>query len=168
MNTLVCNFFGGPGAGKSVHAAYSFYRLKKDGFIAELITEYAKDLVYENSIEFLNKYPQKVFAEQRHRIDRVYGKVEMCIVDSPMLMPIFYHENLDQDYVLSEFNRYNNYNIFVQREGTFETEGRIHSVEESKVVDKLILDFFERNKIPYIIVNQKDEFASYANIVSAQ
>ena len=47
MSCLVVNLFGVPGAGKSTGAAYIFSKLKLVGINAELITEFAKDKVWE-------------------------------------------------------------------------------------------------------------------------
>jgi adenylylsulfate kinase-like enzyme len=41
----VINLFGGPGTGKSTLAAALFTDLKMKGINAELVTEFAKDLV---------------------------------------------------------------------------------------------------------------------------
>ena len=49
-NTLVVNLFGVPGAGKSTGAAHIFSCIKMAGVNAELITEYAKDKVWERTI----------------------------------------------------------------------------------------------------------------------
>ena len=46
---LVINLFGVPGSGKSTGAAYIFSRLKMAGINAELITEFAKDKVWEGN-----------------------------------------------------------------------------------------------------------------------
>lgn len=46
---LVVNLFGVPGAGKSTGAAYVFSKLKMKGINAELVTEFAKDIVWENN-----------------------------------------------------------------------------------------------------------------------
>ncbi len=48
--TLVINMFAGPGAGKSTLAAGTFFRLKCLGVNAEIAPEYAKDLVWEESL----------------------------------------------------------------------------------------------------------------------
>ena len=47
---LVVNLFGAPGAGKSTGAAYIFSQLKMAGINAELVTEFAKDKVWESCI----------------------------------------------------------------------------------------------------------------------
>lgn len=49
MSALIVNLFGVPGAGKSTGAAYIFSRLKMLGINAELVTEFAKDKVWENN-----------------------------------------------------------------------------------------------------------------------
>ena len=47
--TLVVNLFGAPGSGKSTAAAYIFALLKMAGINAELVTEFAKDKVWEEA-----------------------------------------------------------------------------------------------------------------------
>ena len=54
---ILVNLYGAPGAGKSSGAAYIFSKLKMAGVNAELVTEFAKDKVYEHS--------KKVFENQR-------------------------------------------------------------------------------------------------------
>lgn len=48
---LVVNLFGTPGAGKSTGVAYIFSNLKMRGINAELVTEFAKDMVWEDNKE---------------------------------------------------------------------------------------------------------------------
>lgn len=66
---LIVNLFGAPGAGKSTGAAYIFSQLKMLGVNAELVTEFAKDKVWENSVDVLNDQ-MYVFSKQHHRISR--------------------------------------------------------------------------------------------------
>ena len=49
MSAQIVNLFGAPGAGKSTGAAYIFSKLKLAGVNAELVTEFAKDKVWESS-----------------------------------------------------------------------------------------------------------------------
>lgn len=53
MKTIVVNLFGAPGAGKSTGAAYIFALLKMAGVEAELVTEFAKDKVWEGNTAVL-------------------------------------------------------------------------------------------------------------------
>lgn len=47
MKTTVINLIGSPGTGKSTIAAELFARMKWLGFDVELVSEYAKELVWE-------------------------------------------------------------------------------------------------------------------------
>ena len=51
---ILINLFGAPGAGKSTGAAYIFSQLKMRGVNVELVTEFAKDKVWEKSVEVFN------------------------------------------------------------------------------------------------------------------
>lgn len=61
-NTLVVNLFGVPGAGKSTGAAYIFSCIKMAGVNAELITEYAKDKVWERNDEAFRNQASVIFS----------------------------------------------------------------------------------------------------------
>ena len=56
-NTLLVNFYAGPGAGKSTGAAYIFAKLKMKGIDSEYVSEYAKDRVWQDD-QFPLKYCQ--------------------------------------------------------------------------------------------------------------
>ena len=62
---IVVNLFGAPGAGKSTGAAYIFAKLKMAGINAELVTEFAKDKVWEEYAE--------VFKNQAYTSRRDHG-----------------------------------------------------------------------------------------------
>ena len=51
---IVCNFFSGPGAGKSTLAAATFARLKMLNVNCELVTEFAKDKTWEKNFTALS------------------------------------------------------------------------------------------------------------------
>lgn len=46
-NTLIVNLVAGPGTGKSTTMAGVFYKLKSLGIDCEMVTEFAKELVWE-------------------------------------------------------------------------------------------------------------------------
>lgn len=64
---LVVNLFGAPGAGKSTGAAYIFSKLKMAGINAELVTEFAKDKVWEESKAVFENQAY-IFGKQQPRI----------------------------------------------------------------------------------------------------
>ena len=71
-NTLIVNLFGGAGIGKSTLMARIFSELKVQGYDCEMVTEFAKDLVWEKRTETF-KDELYIFAKQNHRLFRVNG-----------------------------------------------------------------------------------------------
>lgn len=61
--SLVINLIGGPGAGKSTTAAGLFFLMKCAGLKVELVTEFAKELSYDENWADLKKQLY-VLAEQ--------------------------------------------------------------------------------------------------------
>ena len=102
--SIVINAFGGAGAGKTTACLEIVEKLKKKGYLAEYIQEYAKELVYDlNSknpaeVEFAKKMldgsmesQEKIFEEQKRRIDRTMGQVDFIVSDSPLLLSYIYY-----------------------------------------------------------------------------
>lgn len=155
----VVNFFGGPGAGKSTAAAGLFYELKKRWVSAELVTEFAKDLVWSDSAHLLSKQ-NYVFANQEHRINRLAGKVDVAISDSPLLLSAFY---APEDYPLSFkqsvfdfFKMYRNINIFVERSHEYAVSGRLQNQGEADALADSMKRFLRDNGVPYYIITAND------------
>lgn len=92
MGALIVNLFGVPGAGKSTGAAYIFSRLKMLGVNAELVTEFAKDKVWENNEEVFNNQAY-IFGKQSFKISRCANKVDVVITDSPLPLSVFYNND---------------------------------------------------------------------------
>ena len=125
---VLINLFGEPGAGKSTGAAYIFSALKMHGINAELVTEYAKDKVWEeNTAVFKNQ--AYIFGKQFFKISRCEGKVDVIITDSPLPLSIIYNQNanLTENFnqtVMDVFNSYNNINFLVRRTKPYNPSGR--------------------------------------------
>ncbi len=133
---LVVNFYGGPGAGKSTASAGLFHLLKKSYVNAELVTEFAKDLVWSDSVATLS-HQNLVFANQEHRLARLRGKVDCAISDSPLpLSALYAPEGYPESFrrlVMDFYGSYDNANYFVNRDPSipYMQSGRIHSAAES-------------------------------------
>lgn len=158
MKPIVINFIAGPGVGKSTLTASIFARLKKLGIDCELVTEYAKDKVWEESFKTLNNQIY-VFGKQYHRLCRVSGKVECIVTDAPLIHNILYNKDSEKlnDLVIESINKFNNLNLFVERVVEYNENGRIHTLEQAKECDKQILDILNKHNIEYITVNPYDE-----------
>lgn len=136
METLIVNLYGAPGAGKSSGAAYIFYRLKQLGINCEMVTEYAKDKVWEGHDEVF-KDSIYIFGHQHFRISRLAGKVDVIITDSPLLIAAFYapdeYKSEIRSLALKSFNK-NQLNYFVKRVKKYNPKGRFQTEEESNKV----------------------------------
>jgi hypothetical protein len=157
MNTpIVVNLFGGPCCGKSTIAAAAFSLLKLHNIEAELITEFAKDLVWEErSYTFKNQH--YLFGKQHHRLWRVDGKVDVMITDSPIFLSLVYRKELYSDafkkVVLEEFNMYNNINFFLKRTKAYNEIGRNQTKKEAKQIDREIIKDLDEHNIDYFVIN---------------
>lgn len=150
-NTTVINLIGGPGCGKSTIAAGLFYELKKLGVSCELVCEYTKEKVWEESFNVLNDEIY-LFAKQLHKQWRLKDKVDYIITDHCLLNSVIYNKinsNSFNDLVFEEFNKFSNINFFITRGDKYETAGRIETEEESKQLDKDFKELFNKNKIAY-------------------
>jgi len=160
--TKIVNFYGGPGTGKSIAAVDTFSLMKKRGFSAELVTEYAKDMVWSDRTAMF-EYQEYIFAKQRHRIERLKGKVDYVITDSPINLGHFYmpegspYEQLGA-FIDSCFDTYDNLNIFLMRphDRPYEQYGRYQTEEEAEEIDKNILNFLTNKEIPFTLIMADD------------
>lgn len=137
---LIINLFGGPGSGKSTMAARIFSELKEKNYNAELVTEYAKDLTWQESFKVLSNQVY-VFAKQYHRIWRLQD-VDVVITDSPLLMSVVYGDTSKtfKDLVVSEFSKMNNINVYLQRVKPYNPKGRSQTLDQAKELDNRILN----------------------------
>ena len=132
---LLINVCGAPGAGKSTLSAYVFAKLKMMGINCELVTEFAKDKVWEKNNEALSNQIY-IFAKQYYRITRCAGKVDVVITDSPLFLSPFYNKDPDIDEPLKELvakivAKYDNLNYFLRRVKKYNPVGRLQTEAES-------------------------------------
>ena len=148
---LVVNLFGAPGAGKSTGAAYIFSKLKMFGINVELVTEFAKDKVWEESKAVFQNQAY-IFGKQYFRISRVDGKVDVVITDSPILLSSFYanDEVLGDEFdalIMKVFNSYDSMNVFINRVKPYNPSGRFQTEEESDALSDEMRTFLDRHNI---------------------
>lgn len=160
---IVINGYGGPGAGKSTACMEITAALKKEGYNAEYVQEYAKELVYEKDIEMLDGSPEhqyEILKEQTRRMDRLYDQVDFIVTDSPVMLNTIYNKQLTPEYesLVNELQEeYINYSFFMERDASnFEEEGRIHNLTESIEKDNEIKDMLQKNEIKYKTYNHEN------------
>lgn len=141
---IIINLWGAPGTGKSTGAAYIFAKIKMLGVNAELVTEYAKDKVWENNSVALENQLY-ISAKQAFRISRCADKVDVIITDSPLPLGIIYNQHPEvlgdcyNEVLLKLYNNYNNLNYYITRAKPYNPVGRLQTEEESKELEDKIL-----------------------------
>ena len=134
---VVINLWGGPGCGKSTTMAKIFSELKIKGYNVEMVSEFAKDLVYENRMDTM-KDELYIFAKQNHRLFRVKDKVDIIVTDRPLPLTCVYDKVYGKNdknlhtLVRRTFKEYDNINILLGfNEDNYKKEGRLQTEEEA-------------------------------------
>lgn len=164
MDSLIINFFGGPGIGKSTQSAGLFTEMKKHHMDVELTYEFPKIVAWEENYSAV-KDQFYITANQHRNISRLYGKVKYIIVDSPIILgmvykdryskepeypAMFYDESFD-NFVINLFKKYNSLNILLTRnDETYDENGRFQNLQESKDIDNEIKEKLLSNNLPFV------------------
>lgn len=147
---IVLNIFGGPGAGKSTSAAGLFHLMKNEGLRVELITEYAKDIVWADRHKELNDQLY-ITAKQNHRLFLLKDKVDYCITDSPLLLSLVYCRMMPSSFspfVMDLFHEYDNVAFVLKRTKPYLLFGRSQTEEEARFLDANIIQLVTKNVPP--------------------
>ena len=151
---ILVNLYGAPGSGKSTGAAYIFSKLKMAGVDAELVTEFVKDKVWEESKEPFNNQAY-IFGRQYFRISRCANKVDVIVTDSPLPLSIYYNtsEVLGQEFnemVMKVSNSFNTKNYLLTRVKPYTPNGRLQTEEESNKIASDLWNFLDMWDIEYV------------------
>lgn len=161
--TKIINLYGGPGSGKSTTAAGVFYHLKQAGINSEYVQEFAKDLTWEERFTALQCQPY-ILGKQYYRLNRLLGKVDIIVTDSPVLLSMYYNNlalpELDV-LALALHNKFDNINYFLKRIKPFMQAGRNQTKDEAVLADGGIKSLLDFNHIPYTEVVADDHAAKF-------
>ena len=170
---VVVNLWGGPGCGKSTTMARLFSELKVQGYNVEMVSEFAKDLVYEKRDETM-KDELYIFAKQNHRLFRVKDKVDIIVTDRPLPLTCVYdkvygkNDKSLHELVRNTFKEYNNINIFLKfNEKNYKKEGRLQ--EKSEALDlheKIMQEMFKDEK--YYLTTENNKIEDMINYIKKQ
>lgn len=159
--TKVINLFSGPGCGKSTLAAELYHKLKVRHIKSELVREYVKDWAWE--ARQVGQFDQIYIAgKQCRRESMLYGKVDVIVTDSPILLSPFYQDlysNVDivkpsvlkfLDYAKTTGVKYHNY--LIKRETKYDAEGRYETEEEAIQVDQALERWLRDHAIRFTVI----------------
>lgn len=153
LKTKKINIYGGPGIGKSTVAALLFAELKLRGLHAEIVTEYAKELVYEGiDLTKSNQTLQdRILLEQLRRELVFENSVEFLVCDSPILLNAFYNGSKKaQELAKDSISSKDDLHIILERGfEKFETKGRSHDEKQSKDIDDKMETYLKEHKVKY-------------------
>lgn len=164
----VINIFGGPGTGKSTLAAALFAKMKISGFSVELVSEYAKQMVFEDRGNVLKEDQLYIFAKQHRKLLVLRDTVDYVITDSPFIQGwVYLRQNPGSIYnevefgslIRSTFNSYPNLNIFLEKSDAvkYKQMGRYQDEASAAGVGKSI--YYDMKNIGLLInsLNAGDE-----------
>jgi molybdopterin-guanine dinucleotide biosynthesis protein len=161
MNRLLVNFYGAPNSGKTVSATSLFAALKKRSVDVVLVTEFAHEKVVEENETALSNQLY-IWANQQYKIFSGYRHAQVVVTDSPILLGSIYNKDASEslhDVILTEHHKYTNLNLVMelQDDYPYSMVGRIHSLDESKVIENRIFDLLSFHDIPFLTYKDTTE-----------
>jgi len=177
MKTIVVNLFGGPGSGKSTTAAAVFAELKLRGRNVELVTEYVKKWAWMG--QQIGPFDQVyLFGKQARAEAMLYGKVEVIVTDSPILLSAYYEDHFQPDWQIvkpaalrflekTAEHGVVRKNYWLRREKPYNPAGRYQTEDEAKAIDKEMRKWMAANGVECetIVVQDRDRAALIADLV---
>lgn len=150
--TKIVNLIGAPSSGKTTTRNYLMNRLRieQSKIQTEEVTEYAKELVYENPALLADQF--YVTSEQNRRIQRYNNKVDVVLVDSPIILGVVYNQTLPpswETFVIDLFNSYENVNFLLPPMQFGNSYGRVHNYEEANEIHSKIRKLLTKYDIHY-------------------
>lgn len=148
----VINLFGAPSCGKSTTAAGLFFLMKSEGFKVELVTEYAKQIIWD---ERQNIFRDQLYitAKQNRCLERLRDKVDWVITDSPLLLGFVYAQNYYQSFpsfIKELWDSYNNINFLLERVKPYVQLGRNQNENQAEQLQESIQSLLRIEHISFI------------------
>ena len=138
---IVINLYAGPGAGKTTQAHDLMAFLKKEGYNVDMIPEYAKQLVYQESKD-LSTDQISIFANQLKPYKYLGNHIDIAIAECPLALSVVYNRHYQiednpyfDQFVMHEHKRFDNINIYLKRETEYKQEGRYQDEDGAIQID---------------------------------
>ena len=161
--TRVIFLHGAPSSGKTTIMAGLFYKMKKNRHDVEMVIESAKSFVWEGRMEALKCQPF-VSSDQLWNIEKLIGKVDYIITDSPFMLaaiygPIYTGDKYPQsfyDSMIEYHKKIMGYDFVLERGFPYEQNGRVQDEEEASDIHSRILHILHTNGIQYMVMTNTD------------
>jgi nicotinamide riboside kinase len=155
--SIIVNLYGGPGTGKSTSASYLFYRAKAEGINAELVREYVKEWAWEGRVP--GPFDQLYFlGKQVRKESLLYGKADLIITDSPVLLCTYYSKKYGPPYLAEGVEKavsghydqtidhgHKHLHVLLSRSKPYNASGRFQTEDQAKVLDTEIADLLKEH-----------------------
>lgn len=156
MAKHIC-LLGSPGTGKSTIASGLFYEMKVRDCIVELVSEYAKSLVFSKDF-YKIKDQLYILAKQSHPWFKMDSQLDFTINDGPFILGLLYlqespHLPKEQfkKLLISMYKSYDTVNILLTMNdrNTYEESGRYQNREESLLLQEELRTMLKENDIEF-------------------
>lgn len=171
--TLIINLFAGPGAGKSTYATGLYSYLKRKGYSVEYLPEFIKSKVWKED-ELACRSELYLTGNFLYQIENLEGKVDILVLDSSLLSGVLFGKFKTESekvnfskLALELFNRKNNLNLFLERQGTYQSEGRLQTESEALALDRLVKYNLRQLEVSYHTVTDNN-FEAIETLISAR
>ena len=147
-NTLNVNIYAGPGVGKSVLTAQLFVALKLLGVHTEMVSEYAKELTYLETLSTVSQ--EEIIKEQLRRQALLQGCARVVVTDAAVPLSLAYSTGLQREelaaMVKAETKDWRSLDILLHRDtrNSYETDGRAQSQPEAQEFHETVVSPFVR------------------------
>lgn len=160
-DTFVISFVGASGTGKSTAALGTAFKLKKMAKSVEYVEEFAKGLVYTDSLERYIPNQTYIIAEQYKKIYDLLGKVDYVISDAGLQISALHSSGEDEIEKLAWYltGKINQFTILIERDPEkikYEQDGRLEDEEESKLFGEKFEKYMKANNAQYVKVVGSD------------
>ena len=166
---LVVDIYGSPSSGKSTAAAFIFAKLKMHKVKCELVTEVAKDIVWDGSLKMLSNQAY-VFGNQFWRLSRLEDQVDVVVMDSPLMLSTIYNSSsrLGESFNKTVVEVAKNYDCLIYylpmlEDSMYDNVGRIHAEPQSRAISLRIVEMLKANDVRYRQLKHTEE--SYMSVV---
>jgi hypothetical protein len=143
--------------------------LKWSKISCEYVSEVAKPMVWEERGSAIACQPY-ISGKQLHHVQRLIGKVDVVVTDSPLLLGCIYGRDLPGEfyqYLIKQFQEMNNLNFLLKRTCDYDPKGRMQTEEESDKVHIQLEGLLQKLNINYMTADSTiDCYIPIVNIIS--